>query len=86
MTVTFDLPYDLEQSLRRSLGDVGQAAKEAALVELYRQRHIAHRDLARALGRSRLEVEALLKHHGVVEDLPTEAEHDAALSRLESSG
>jgi predicted HTH domain antitoxin len=85
MTVTFELPEDIEQHLRLTFSDLGQAAKEAALVELYRQGHIAQRDLAQALGRSRLEVEALLKEHGVIEDLPTEAEHDAALARLGAS-
>jgi hypothetical protein len=86
MSVTFDLPQDLEQSLRRALGDLGQAANQAALVELYRQGHIAQRDLSRALGWSRLEVEALLEQHGVVEDLSTEAEYDAALARLDPPG
>ena len=85
MSVTFDLPHDIERELRRALGDLGQAAKEAALVELYRQGHIAHRDLSRALGVSRMEAEALLKKHRVIEDLPTGAEHDAALARLGAS-
>ena len=85
MAVTFDLPQDIEESLRHELGDLSQAAKEAALVEMYRQGKIAHQDLSRALGVSRLEVEATLMKHGVTEDLPSEAEHDAALARLRSN-
>lgn len=85
MAVTFDLPHDIEQSLRHELGDLGQAAKEAALVELYRQGQITHHDLSRALGLSRLEAEDVLKKHSVTEDLPTEAEHDAALARLRAA-
>jgi hypothetical protein len=82
MAVTFDLPPDIEQSLRHEFGDLAQAAKEAALVELYRQGQVTHRVLSRALGISRLEAEALLKRHGVTEDLPTEAEHEIAMTRL----
>ena len=85
MAVTFDLPQDIEQSLRHKLGDLGQAAKEATLVELYRQGKIAHQDFSRALGVSRLEAEAVLKKHLVIEDLPTPSEHDAALARLRST-
>lgn len=84
MTVTFDLPADIEQNLRREFGDVAQAAKEAAMVELYRQRRITSSDFSRALGLSRLETEAVLQRHGVVEDLPTEGEHEAALARMRS--
>lgn len=85
MSVTFDLPADIEQNLRREFGDVAQTTKEAALVELYRQRRITYPDFCRALGLSRLEAEALLHRHGVVEDLPTQEEHEAALARLRSN-
>jgi len=82
MSVTFDLPHDIEQNLRREFADLGQAAKEATLVELYRQRRISQRDLARALGSSRLQLETILKKHGVTEDLLTNTEYDTALTRL----
>jgi len=85
MSVTFDLPADIEQNLRREFGDVALATKEAALVELYRQRRITQLDFSRALGVSRLDAEAILQRHNVVEDLPTNAEHAAALSRLRSN-
>jgi Uncharacterised protein family (UPF0175) len=82
MAVTFDLPNDIEQHLRDELGDLGQTAKEAMLVELYRQQKITQVDLSRALGISRIEAEGVLKKHQVTEDLLTDAEHDAALTRL----
>ena len=82
MSITFELPPDIEQTLRRQLGDLSKATKEAALVELYRQQKLTHRDLGRALGLCRLETEAVLKHHDVVDDLPDQAEHDAAVARL----
>ncbi|MEX2213599.1 MAG: UPF0175 family protein [Phycisphaeraceae bacterium] len=86
MTVSFDLPADIEQNLRRTLGDVSQVAKEAAMVELYRQSRITHVEFARALGVSRLEAEAILQRHGVIEDTPTHEDHDAALARLRTAG
>jgi hypothetical protein len=82
MSVTFELPFDIEQGLRRAIGDLGQAAKEATLVELYRQQRINQSELGRALGLSRLEIEVLLKKHFVTEDLMTEAEYGKALARL----
>ncbi len=74
MTVSFDLPNEIEHNLRRSLGDLNQAAKEAALIELYRQDKLTQHELSGALGLSRLQTEALLKKHNVTEDLPTAAE------------
>jgi hypothetical protein len=85
MAVTFDLPNDIEQNLRHEFGDLGQTAKEATLVELYRQRKITQVDLSRALGISRIEAEGVLKKHHVTDDLPTDADHDAALARLRAA-
>ncbi|MGB7157055.1 MAG: UPF0175 family protein [Tepidisphaeraceae bacterium] len=82
MAVTFQLPRDIERHLRQSLGDLDQAAKEAALVELYRQGKLTQHELAQALGLSRLEIEALLKKHGVVEDLPTADEIEQDVQNL----
>jgi len=65
MSVTFELPSPLEEQLRRELGDLDQLAKEAVLVELYRQAKLTHHGL------SRFATEDLLKRYGVTEDLPT---------------
>lgn len=70
MLVTFELPNNIERRLRQ-LGDLDQVAKEAALVELYRQEKLTHHELAQALGLSRIETDVLLKKHNVTEDLMT---------------
>jgi Trp operon repressor len=82
MPVTFELPGNIERNLRDRLGDLDQAAKEAALVELYRQEQITHHDLALALGLSRLETDAVLKRHNVTEDLLTVEEFDRQVEEL----
>ena len=80
MSVTFQLPDDIEQQLRQDLTNLDQVAKEAALVELYRQATLTHHQLATALGLSRFETEDLLKRHSVTEDLITKEELDAQLA------
>jgi len=82
MSVTFELPSEIERTLRQALGDLDVAAKEAALVELYRQGKVTQHELSVALGITRLETDALLKKHHVTEDLPSLAEYDAALNQL----
>ena len=69
MAVTFELPRDIEAALRKELGNLDEAAKQAALIELYRQHMLTHHQLAQALGISRFEVDAILKGHGVSYDL-----------------
>ena len=76
-TITFELPDDVERQLATLTGSADAAAKEAALVELYRQGQISHGVLAECLGVSRMDPDAVLGRHGVAEDLPTVAEfHD----------
>lgn len=82
MAICFELPPDVEQGLRLKLGDVNRVTKEAALVELYRQEKITHHELARSLGLSRFETDALLKRHNVTEDLMTVEELQAELRPL----
>jgi hypothetical protein len=69
MTVTFELTTEVEQTLRDALGDVGLAAKEALLVELYRQEKLTRHQLSIALALSRSDTDALLKRHDVFYDL-----------------
>lgn len=83
MAVNFKLPKEIEYNLRAHLGDLDQAIKEAALVELYRQGKISPRELAESMGISRLEIESLLKRHGVTEDLPTAAEIEEDVKNLQ---
>jgi predicted HTH domain antitoxin len=82
MSVTVELPADVEQRLRAETPDLDSEAKEAMLVELYRQDKLSHFELAQALGLDRFETDAVLKKHNVTEDLPTDEEYEAALTRL----
>jgi energy-converting hydrogenase A subunit M len=82
MAVSFQLPTEIEKNLRQDLANLDEAAKEATLVEMYRQQKLSQHELALAMGLTRLEAEALLKKHNVTEDLPSAKEYDAALSRL----
>jgi hypothetical protein len=78
--MTIDLPDEIEAELRRTVRDIDQTAKEAMLVELYRQRLINHSALSRALGMSRYETDGVLKRHQVMEDLLTPAEFERQLA------
>lgn len=82
MAVTIELPADIEQKLRQQSPDLNSVAKEAMLVELYRQDKLSHFELAQALRLDRFETEAVLKKHNVIEDLPTDEEYEEALARL----
>lgn len=82
MSITFSLPPAVEENLRAQFGDLHEAAKEAALVELYRQQKLSHGQLAESLGLSRDEANAVLKRHNVTEDLPTIAEFDDQMNQL----
>lgn len=82
MAVTIQLPADVELRLRTQNPNLDTEAKEAMLVELYRQDKLAHSELAQALGLDRFEVDGLLKKHHVIEDLPSNEEHTLALNRL----
>lgn len=77
--IRIDLPADVEARLRETLGDVDLVAKEAALVELFRQGQITHHELGEALGLSRFETDSVLKRHRVTEDLPGPDEYTAEL-------
>ena len=48
MSITFDLPAAVEQQLRRDVTNLDVLAKEAVLVELYRQGKISHHQLGLA--------------------------------------
>jgi hypothetical protein len=85
MSISFDLPASVEDQLRQELADLDLVAKEAVLVELYRQERITHHQLGLSLGLERHETDGLLKRHKVVEDLPRAnelAEEIATLRRL----
>jgi hypothetical protein len=82
MSVNIELPAEVEARLRQLCADLELEAKQAMLIELYRQDKLSHFDLSRALGLDRFETDAVLKQHNVTEDLPTDEEYEAALAHL----
>ena len=82
MTVSFQLPSTIEEQLRREFVDLDEVAKEAALVELYRQEKLTHHELATGLGLDRFETEALLRRHRITEDCVTLEQLDEQLTTL----
>jgi len=82
MAVTIQLPAAVEQRLRAETPDLDAEAKEAMLVELYRQDKLSRYELSLAFGHTRFETDALLKKHNVTEDLPTSEELEEDLRRL----
>jgi len=81
MTIHFEIPKDIEERLRAAGIDLTQMAKEALLVDLYRQHKITHRQLGEALGLDRFDTEVLLKRHGVELELSLE-EFNAEVASL----
>ena len=65
MALKIDIPEIIEASLREKLLNADAAAKEACLVEFYRQGQLTHQQLASALGLGRYATDGVLKHHGV---------------------
>jgi len=65
MNISFEIPGEIEQELGGNGADISSEAREAFLVELYRQDRITHHQLAEALGLSRLETDGVLKQHKV---------------------
>lgn len=85
MSFSFDLPAGVEEQLRRDLANLDGIAKEAALVELYRQGRITQHQLGESLDTTRFEIDELLKQQNVAEDLVTAVkvtEQVATLRRL----
>lgn len=80
MSISFELPAEIETDLRRQVGDLNQAAKEAFIVENYRTGLLSIGDVADLLGfQTRYEAEQWLGRRGVhlnysVEDLEADRE------------
>ncbi len=65
MNISYEMPQDIEQELRTNGLDFDGEAKEAFLIDLYRQGRISHRQLADAPGLNRYETDGILKRHKV---------------------
>jgi len=72
MTISFELPQDIEQQIRTNGADLNHKAREAFLVELYREHKITQHQLGEALGLDDYETDGVLKRYGVGYDLTLE--------------
>jgi len=82
MAISFELPIEIEQVLRQQISNLDAAAKEAMLVELYRQRQLTHHQLSMALGLTRYETDGVLKCHNVFDTASlNDVLRDASASR-----
>lgn len=72
MKISFEIPHDIEQQIKTNGLDVVGKAREAFLIELYREHKITHRQLGDALGLERYETDGMLKRYGVGLDLTVE--------------
>jgi hypothetical protein len=82
VTVTVDLPPDVEQKVRAENPDLPAAVREAYLLHLFRQGVLTHYDLSQALGLDRFETDAFLQKHRVYEQGITEEEVEADVRSL----
>ena len=72
MTISFELPQNIEQQVRTNGSDLNREAKMAYLLDLYRQDRISHAQLREALDVSFHEAECLIKEHGAGHDISVE--------------
>ena len=72
MTISFEIPREIEQQIRTSGVDLGRDAKEVYLMEQYRQARITHRQLEEALDLSFHETEQLLKDRDMGQDMDSD--------------
>lgn len=77
LSVTLELPAELEEKLRRETSNLDADVTEAYALELFRRGILSHYELSRALGLDRLETDAYLKAHKVLQGSLTMADLEA---------
>jgi predicted HTH domain antitoxin len=82
ISLTVNLPPEVEQQLRAESGDLGSAVRESFAINLFRRGILTHHELGQVLGIDRFETDALLKRNGVTEYLLTHEDIDADVSGL----
>ena len=82
MSVTLELPKDIEDKLRRENPNLDSDVREACAVALFRKGTVTHAQLSRILGLGRFETDAVLKRHGVTEQALTPADLEADRNTL----
>lgn len=83
MSVTIELPAEIEQQLETEWGNLPRRALEAVALEGYRSGALTLAQLRRMLGfETRMEADAFLKQHGVyLEYTETDLERDRETHR-----
>ncbi|NLX98040.1 MAG: hypothetical protein GXY83_17905 [Rhodopirellula sp.] len=83
LSVTFDLPADVEDKLRREVRNLDADVKEAYALELFRRGKLSHWELSRVLNLDRFETDAYLKRRGTFEGSLTMADLEADRQTLD---
>ncbi len=65
MSISFEIPQDIESQIRTGGEDLSRDAQEVYLMEQFRQAKLSHRQLQDALGLCFQETEELLKRRGL---------------------
>jgi predicted HTH domain antitoxin len=85
MAIAFTLPEGIERHLQAALGpNLGEAAREAMAVELYREGTLSLGQVAEMLGLSTYQADGVLKRHGV-EQRYTVADFESDGTALDSA-
>jgi hypothetical protein len=73
MSVTVELPAELEAIVRRNVGgDLNAYAREALAVQFYRDGNLTHGQFQSFLSVSSYEADVILKRHGGVDEVTAE--------------
>jgi predicted HTH domain antitoxin len=67
LTITLNLPADIEQKLLAENPNLDADVNEAYALELFRRGKLSHYELSKVLGLDRFETDAYLKRHNVFE-------------------
>jgi hypothetical protein len=84
MRISFEIPPDIEELLRPDLGGLEVKARDAFLLELYREGRISHAVLRESLGLGFDEIERLIKERGMGQDLSLD-EYEEGRAALRAS-
>jgi predicted HTH domain antitoxin len=83
LSVTLELPADVEERLRQEIPDLDADVKEAYALELFRRGKLSHCELSLVLGLDRFETDAYLKQRKVFEGSLSLADLEADRLTLE---
>jgi predicted HTH domain antitoxin len=82
ITLTVNLPPEIEQQLQAESGDLPSAVRESFAINLFRRGILTHHELGQVLDLDRFETDALLKRNDVTEYALTHEDIDADVRSL----